>query len=189
MYALLWPKWVWHINVCVLFRYVFKSRSRSRPGHGLDLWPWLWLRSRSRPGCGLDLGPWLWIRSKSRPSHSLDLWLQPWLRSRFRPGHGLDLDLSHGYSCRSKWQPGLDLSHSCGRRSKPQPGLFVFCNLIQIFESIHLKWSSVLIWLDDSCAIMMDGCSEPRWMFELSHYIELFILLVACVQWLQGMQW
>ena len=28
MYPSLWPKWVWHINVCVWFRYVCKSRSR-----------------------------------------------------------------------------------------------------------------------------------------------------------------
>ena len=85
MYASLWPKWMWYINVCVWFRYVCKSRSR--PGHGLDLW--LWLRSRSRPGHGLDLRPWLWLTSKL--GCSLDLWLQPWLRSRSGPGCGLDL--------------------------------------------------------------------------------------------------
>ena len=82
-------------------------RSRSRPGHYLDIWLQLWFSSRSRPVHGLYLQPqshlrsrfgwWLdlqlqlQLRSRSRPGHSLDLWLWPWFRSRSRPGDGLDL--------------------------------------------------------------------------------------------------
>ena len=64
--------------------------SRSRLGHRLDLELQLWLRSR--PGCGLDLQPWQWLRSRSRPGCGLDLEPLPWLRSRSKPGCGLDLE-------------------------------------------------------------------------------------------------
>ena len=95
MYASLWPKWVSHINVCVCvwFRYVCKSRSRSKLLPGIDLDLSQGCRSKLQPGLDLDLS--------HNQSH----------RSKLQPG--LDLDLSLG--CRSKLHPGLDLdlSHGC----------------------------------------------------------------------------
>ena len=138
---------MWHINVCVWFRYVCKSRSRSRPGCGLDLRPWPQIRSRSRPGHGLDLGLWPQIRSRSRPGCGLDLGLWPQIRSRSRPGYGprskpwpgLYLDLICGHSPRSKPWPGLDLDliHSHHPRSKPQQGVDLDLDLHAYLNHIH----------------------------------------------------